>query len=293
MDQLLQRFLDYSRVEKGLSHNSIAAYATDLGIFLKFLEKKRVTQASQVTPTLIMEHMVALSKGGRKARSVARHMISVRGFFRYLVSEQVIPKNPTANMDLPKIGRKLPELLSLAEIEQILAVPVTENPEGVRNRAMLELLYATGLRVSELVTLGLNDVDLTAGYLRVLGKGSKERIVPVGRSAIERMKQYLEVRGTLLKKKIHAAFFVTRRGGSMTRQAFWEILKACTLRAGIKRHVSPHIFRHSFATHLLERGADLRAVQAFLGHADITTTEIYTHLNLRHLKEIASKHPRA
>ena len=292
MDTLLQRYLDYVKVEKGLAANSVAAYGTDLSCFVAFLHKKGIGQAAQVTPALILDHLVTLSKKC-KSRSLARHLVTLRGFFRYLIQEKELKKNPTETIDLPKIGRKLPNLLSLAEIDQILDVPHGESLEEVRNRAMLELLYATGLRVSELVSLLLNQVDLTAGYLRAFGKGSKERIVPIGRSAIEEMKKYLEVRNQFLKGKINEAFFVTRRGGRMTRQAFWEILKQRSHRAGIKRRVSPHVFRHSFATHLLERGADLRSVQAFLGHADIATTQIYTHLNLRHLKEISAKHPRA
>lgn len=292
MDALIQRYLDYVKVEKGLAANSVAAYGTDLGHFVVFLHKKGISKAAQVTPTLILDHLVTLSKKC-KSRSMARHLVTLRGFFRYLIQEKELKKNPTETIDLPKIGRKLPGLLSLTEIDQILAVPHGESLEEVRNRAMLELLYATGLRVSELVSLSLNQVDLTAGYLRAFGKGSKERIVPIGRSAIEEMKKYLEVRNQFLKGKINEAFFVTRRGGRMTRQAFWEILKQRSRLAGIKRHVSPHVFRHSFATHLLERGADLRSVQAFLGHADIATTQIYTHLNLKHLKEISTKHPRA
>lgn len=292
MDGLLQRYLDYIRAEKGLAQNSVAAYAADLTHFLSFLEKNKISQADKITISIILDYLVRLSKG-RKSRSVARHLVTIRGFFRYLVGEKEIKKDPTATIDLPKIGRKLPGLLSLAEIDQILAVPHGESLEEVRNRAMIELLYATGLRVSELVSLSLNQVDLMAGYLRAFGKGSKERIVPIGRSAIEEMKKYLEVRSQFLKGKINEAFFVTRRGGRMTRQAFWEILKNRAVRAGIRRRVSPHVFRHSFATHLLERGADLRSVQAFLGHADIATTQIYTHLNLKHLKEISAKHPRA
>ena len=202
-------------------------------------------------------------------------------------------KNPALEIELPKGSRKLPDLLSVQEIDRMLALPVDRTPESRRNRAMLHLLYATGLRVSELVSLASHDLNLVGGYLRTMGKGSKERVVPVGRFALESLKDYLEFREQLAKGKVSVQLFLTRRGRGMTRQMYWEILRHSAMSAGITRRVSPHMLRHSFATHLLERGADLRSVQMMLGHADISTTQIYTHLNLRRLKEIAAKHPRA
>ncbi len=292
MDETIDRYLSYLRVEKGLATHSLSAYGSDLADFSRYLERHHQTSVKKVTSSLILDYLLSLKR--LKGRSLARHLITLRGFFRYLVSEEVIPKNPATELDLPKGGRKLPDFLSLEEVDRILKIPAGDSPEEFRNRAMLDLLYATGLRVSELVSLTLNEVDREAGFLRTMGKGSKERVVPVGRSALASLQTYLDgPRNQLTKGKALDPLFPTRRGRKMTRQMFWQILRNYARRAGIRRRVTPHMFRHSFATHLLERGADLRSVQAMLGHADISTTQIYTHLNLRHLKEIASRHPRA
>lgn len=294
MDKELQRYLDTLRVEKGLSGNTLAAYGRDLGDFLAYAEQRNLASLGKITPSHLLNYLLTLSKRGMKARSVARHLISLRGFFRFLNQEGIVEKNPALELDLPKGGRKLPDFLSLEEVEKILALPQGIAPEAIRNRAMLDLLYATGLRVSELVSLTTHEVDLTAGYLRTCGKGSKERVVPIGRSALKSLRLYLDqAREKFVKGRVVASLFPTRRGRRMTRQMFWEILRRQARLAGITRRVSPHMLRHSFATHLLERGADLRSVQAMLGHADISTTQIYTHLNLKRLKEIAAKHPRA
>ncbi|QQR80441.1 MAG: site-specific tyrosine recombinase XerD [Deltaproteobacteria bacterium] len=297
MDVFVQSFLDHLKVEKGLSKNTLASYGTDLNAFLKYLEWKGMQAPSQITSAHILEHIVSLSKEGLKPRSMARHLITIRRFFKFLNQEKILDQDPTALIDIPKIGRKLPNFLTLNEVDKILEAAVTQTKvvtlENQRNHAMIELLYATGLRVSELVNLKVDDLNLQKGFLKAYGKGSKERIVPMGKVANAALSQYIsEARESLRKKHSTQYLFLTRRGTSMTRQMFWTIIKTLALKAGIRRAISPHVLRHSFATHLVERGADLRSVQVMLGHSNIATTEIYTHLNLKHLKGIISKHPR-
>lgn len=295
MDEPVQRYLDFLKVEKGLSRNTLAAYGTDLALFLCFLHERKLSSLKRVDPPLILEYLIRLSDRSLKARSLARHLITLRGFFRFLVREGELPKNPAVLLELPKGGRRLPRFLSPAEVDRILQSSEGKGREGIRNRAMLELLYATGLRVSELVSLSLEDLNLQKGFLRAYGKGAKERVVPIGRSASKAIQDYLG--GTREKfrkgRSSTQALFLTRRGRSMSRQMFWKILREIAVKAGIRDKVTPHMLRHSFATHLIEGGADLRSVQMMLGHADISTTQIYTHLDLRHLKSVASKHPRA
>jgi integrase/recombinase XerD len=295
MDHLIQRYLDYLKVEKGLSRNTLAAYGTDLGLFSHFLAKKKIRSMKAVEPSHIVDHLMVLSDKSLKSRSIARHLIALRGLFKFLMKEGEVAKNPTASVELPKGGRRLPRFLSLEEVDRILAAAAADlSPEGNRNRAMLELLYATGLRVSELVSLTVDSLNLPKGFLRAFGKGSKERIVPIGRSALTVLQDYLgSSREFLRKERETQAVFLTRRGRPMTRQMFWMMIKTVAMKAGIREKVSPHVLRHSFATHLIERGADLRSVQAMLGHSDIATTQIYTHLNLKHLKSITARHPRA
>lgn len=287
-------YLNTLRVERGLATQTLSAYRGDLSDFVSFLSKKDVLGVRQVKPTHIVDYLVTLSRRGCRARSVTRRLVAIRGFFRFLLREGQVSENPAATIELPRGNRKLPAFLSLEEVDRLLTLPFGDTPEEIRNEAMLKLLYATGLRVSELVGLSAQDINEVGGYLRTLGKGSKERVVPLGRFAIEAIQRYLaEARDKLVKGEVPRALFVTRRGEGMTRQMFWEILRKLAIRAGMTRSVSPHMLRHSFATHLLERGADLRSIQAMLGHSDISTTQIYTHLNLRRLKEIAAKHPRA
>lgn len=292
-DGLLQRYLDYLRVEKGLSSKTLTAYGSDLCRFLTFLEKRK-KNLPEIKGNDVVDYLVSFSDKGLKSRSLARHLISLRGWFRFLVREGQLTLNPAQEVDLPKGVRKLPDFLSVSEVDRILSLPIGTTPEELRNRTMIEVLYATGLRVSELVSLTTHDIDLERGFLKTFGKGSKERLVPLGRSAMKFLRDYFtKSRYELTKGRDIAALFPTRRGRKMTRQMFWGILSRQARRAGITRRVSPHMFRHSFATHLLERGADLRAVQMMLGHSDISTTQIYTHLNLKRLKELASRHPRA
>lgn len=294
MDAHLQCYLDTLKVEKGLSNNTLQAYGADLSLLVAFLRKRGIGTPGEVSTPHLLDHLMELSDRALKARSLARHLIAIRGFFKFLLRTGVLAENPAALIDLPKAGRKLPKFLTLEDVDRLLQKPAGDAPEGERNQAMIELLYATGLRVSELTALTMDDLNLSKGFLRTMGKGSKERIVPIGKLAIQCLENYVKnFRGLLLKNRASSALFPTRRGRRLTRQMFWKILRQRARQAGIRGEVSPHMLRHSFATHLIERGADLRSVQTMLGHANIVTTEIYTHLNLRHLKSIAAKHPRA
>ena len=243
---------------------------------------------------LILKHLIALRNAGLGSRSCARHLVTLRGFYRFLFQEKVIKYDPARLIDFPKSGLKLPDVLNVKEVNLLLNMPDTDKPLGKRNAAMLELLYAAGLRVSELVNLNFLDVNLEACFVRVLGKGSKERVVPIGSCAKEKIDGYINTaRPLLLKNRISRYLFVARAGEPMTRQGFWKLLKQYAQQAGIKKKITPHSLRHSFASHLLEGGADLRAVQVMLGHVDISTTQIYTHIAREHLRQMHEKyHPR-
>jgi len=271
-------FLNYVRVERGLAANTVEAYGRDLGKFARFC------QARQLAPPRVERRHVADFLG---------HLY--RNFFRFLRQENVLRRDPTEHIESPRTWKRLPKFLTVAEVEQLLAAPEERTPRGLRDAAMLEVLYATGLRVSELVNLKVSDVQLEAGYLRCLGKGSKERVVPLGRKATAALEAYLRRgRPALVRKKSSPHLFLTRLGQKMTRHNFRRLLGERGRAAGIRTHLSPHTLRHSFATHLLERGADLRAVQLLLGHADISTTQIYTHVAQERLKQIyRTHHPRA
>jgi integrase/recombinase XerD len=294
MEGYLDAFIAFVRAERGLSGKTVDAYASDLAVYFQDLRDKGIHDLTRVTQEDISGHLATLGRKGLARRSQARHLAAVRGFHRFLVAEKYVEKDPTEDLDTPRSARKLPSFLTLEEVEQLLAAPEETNPVGIRDKAMLEVLYATGLRVSELVGLGINDVQLTAGFLVAKGKGAKERIVPLGRIAVERVQTYLAgSRQLLLGDHISKALFVTPRGDGFTRQGFWKLLKRYALKAGIRKPISPHKLRHSFATHLVERGADLRAVQAMLGHADLATTQIYTHVNSARLRAVYdSAHPR-
>lgn len=294
MQLVTEEFLDYIVVEKGLSKNSVEAYRRDISKFEKFLEGRKIDILSARREEVVT-FMAHLRQSGLGSRSVARNMVAVRMLYRFLKSERYLDTLPTDNIELPRSFRSLPDTLSPEEVERLLEAPDTKERLGMRDRAMFELLYATGLRVSELVTITVNRLNLEVGFLVALGKGSKERVVPMGEVAMGFIKDYIRSsRVKILKGRESEYLFITARGGRMTRQGFWKIVKKCTLKAGIYKKITPHTLRHSFATHLLEGGADLRSVQTMLGHADISTTQIYTHINSERLKKIYKQyHPRA
>jgi len=291
-DLLADQFINHLRVERGLSENTIQSYSRDLMRFFQFLEKKKLSPLL-VTQDDIVEYVGTLS-AVLSVRSTARNISALKMFFRFLVSDGKIESSPARLLDTPKLERRLPEILSHKEVELLLSTPDISKPLGQRDRAMLEVLYATGLRVSELVGLNISNINLEAGFVRTVGKGSKERMVPMGSKAMEALKDYLsDGRAGLLKKQTSSFLFLNSRGRHMTRQGFWKIIKRYGLAAGIKKVITPHIMRHSFASHLLEYGADLRSVQVMLGHADISTTQIYTHITRERLKKVHEKyHPR-
>lgn len=293
-DKLADRYVNYLLVEKGLAANSIDSYCRDLACYFDFLTSHGIFKVSDTDAAHILKHLIMLREAGLGTSSRARHLVSLRGFYKFLVQEKLLTQDPSRLVDLPKKKLKLPDVLSVAEIEQLLAAPDIRKPNHMRNLAMLELLYAAGLRVTELVTLKVQDVNLEAGFVRVLGKGSKERIVPMGEKSQQTIRWYISnTRPTLLKDRVSGYLFVARAGRAMSRQSFWKILKGYAAQAGLKKKISPHSLRHSFASHLLEGGADLRSVQVMLGHVDISTTQIYTHVAKDQLKRMHRKyHPR-
>lgn len=291
----LDLFLSHVRLEKGLAANSVEAYGRDLRRYVEHLGSMGITSWEAVSRTSIQAHLAELVRRGLSPRSQARALSAIRSLHALLYAEKLVPVNAADEIDSPRAGRKLPEPLGREDVERLLAAPDVRKPAGRRDRAMLELLYATGLRVSELVSLELNDVDLESRVLVARGKGAKERLVPVGAPAAEAVRAYLVgARDPLLRGRRSKDLFVTPRGRRMTRQGMAKLLSRYARAAGIRRRISPHKLRHSFATHLLEGGADLRAVQAMLGHADVTTTQIYTHVDRTHAKKLYERfHPRA
>ena len=294
LDVLVDQYLNYLLIEKGLSKKTLESYSSDLTRYLKFLKNKKIHTISDADTPVILKHLISLRNSGLVARSRARHLVSIRGFYRFLIEEKVIKNDPTRVIDLPKSGLRLPDVLSFEEVKSLLNAPDINKPTEARDAAMIELLYAAGLRVSELVNLKLQDVNLEACFVRVFGKGSKERVTPIGLYAKEKIDYYIKTfRSKLLKNMASPYLFVARAGKPMTRQGFWKLLRKYGQKAGIARKIKPHSLRHSFASHLLEGGADLRSVQIMLGHVDISTTQIYTHVALEHLKKIHEKfHPR-
>lgn len=294
IDILVDQYLNYLVVEKGLSKKTLESYGSDIAMYIDFLGKKGIGDISEADTSIILMHIIALRDEGLNPRSRARHLVTLRGFYKFLVREKFITSDPTRVIDLPKSGFYLPYVLTQDEVKSLLSVPDVSKPAGLRDSAMIELLYAAGLRVSELVGLKLFDVNMDACFVRVFGKGSKERIVPIGTYAKERVNEYINTARPLLLKKNMSNFLFAGRGGKpLTRQGFWKIIKRYSILAKITKKITPHSLRHSFATHLLEGGADLRSVQLMLGHVDISTTQIYTHVVRDHLKKIHSKyHPR-
>ncbi len=292
---LLDRFIDYLILDRGLSRNTCDAYLNDLNRFLLFLEDRDIRDVSSCRIRDVQDLVAEMSAMGMASSSLARNISSIRMFYRYLLGEGLLEQDVLADIEIPKRKRKLPTVLEIGEVERILNEPDLKQSKGVRDKALLEMIYATGVRVSELVHLNQSDVLLDEGFARVFGKGRKERIVPVGDIAIDWVKTYCQtVRSLLAKKGLGGdVLFLSMRGRPLTRIAVWKILKAYVLQAGIRKEVSPHTLRHSFATHLLEGGADLRSVQEMLGHVDIATTQIYTHLDREYLKEVIQTfHPR-
>ena len=289
----LARYLDFLTAERGLSSNTIQAYRSDLSRLGAALPRGRALE--QATRPDLLRVLQKMRLEARSPRSVARWVVAVKGFFGYLVNEGTLSEDPAAHLDSPRIWRSLPKVLTFDEVDALLRAPERAEPRGVRDAAMMEVLYATGLRVSELLRLHLGDLHLDAGYLRCWGKGAKERVVPLGGEADATLQRYLaEARPVLLGGKRTDTLFVNSRGLPLTRQGFWKMIKRYGREAGIRTTLSPHVVRHSFATHLLENGADLRAVQIMLGHADISTTQIYTHVNRERLRRLYDDfHPRA
>ena len=292
----ISRYLNYIELEKGLSQNTRSSYETDLHRLAEYLETKNIDNFSGVKRKNITDFLKSLADIGIEASTRARYLSSIRGFFGHLFSNGKIANDVTETIELPKTGRKLPVTLSYDQINSIIEQPDTEKPAGIRDRAILETLYACGLRVSELTTLKQRDILYELEIIRVFGKGSKERVVPIGKTALYWINEYREdVRPLFLKNKdAEDILFLNQRGSGLTRMAIWKFVKKYTLKAGIEEDVHPHIFRHSFATHLLEGGADLRAVQEMLGHSDISTTQIYTHIDSDFIREVHKTfHPRA
>ncbi len=293
LEGVSQTFLDYLSVEKGLSHNTIQSYSRDLNKLFLFLRKEQIPW-NRVQESDLVKFIHHMSRSGLSARSLARLISTLKSFYRFLILDDILKKNPAINLTSPKSWLSLPKFLSVTEVESLLRQPKDTDVHGIRDRAMLELLYATGLRVSELVSLKLNDVNCEDGFLFCRGKGGKERIVPLGSAAAETLLRYLAESRPRFLLRDSDFLFLTYRGQPFTRQGFWKVLKKYAGEAKLDDKISPHVLRHSFATHLLERGADLRSVQLMLGHSQITTTQIYTHVTRKHLRRIYERyHPRA
>ena len=294
MKELIDSFLNYLSVERGLANNTIAAYRGDLGSYIDFLKARHIDALFKITKPDITNFMLAQKDRGVSVNSIARRLAAIRMFHRFLTRERISKSDPSNLIDSPKLWKKIPDTLSLNEVNALLAQPNIRDKQGLRDKAILETLYATGMRVSEAVNLKKDNVNLDIGFLRCIGKGNKERVIPIGSKAINSIKRYLEIsRPHFLKKGESGVLFLNRFGKRISRQSLWKIIKKYAKAARIKKPMGPHILRHSFATHLLERGADLRSVQEMLGHSNISTTQIYTHINKDRLKTVHRMfHPR-
>jgi integrase/recombinase XerD len=290
VDPAVTRFLDGAWMERGLSSNTLAAYRADLMALSRWLATQN-TSITSATRANVLGFIAYRVEMGARPRSTARQLSSFRRFFRHLVREGSLREDPTSQIAMPKIGRSLPKSLSEEEVESLLSAPLVSDPLGARDRTMLEVLYATGLRVSELVTLKYSQLNLNQGVLRVHGKGDRERMIPLGEEAVRWLREFIGTgRGEILLDRTTEYLFPTRRGDHMTRQAFWHIIKRYARKSNIDKELSPHTLRHAFATHLLNHGADLRVVQMLLGHSDLSTTQIYTHVARERMKEMHSRH---
>lgn len=286
-------YIDYISAERGLSPRTVSSYQSDLHKFLIFLTEIGIEELSSIRKKHVLDFLLRERRAGISSRSNARRISTLRNLFNFGIKEKIIDFNPLETLEAPRLVKKLPEVLSHDEVERLLNAPDIGNFRGLRDKSMLETLYATGLRVTELVSLSMTSVNFTVGYVRCMGKGSKERIVPMGKDALYWLKRYIqEARPKMTNRKLSDDLYLSRLGNKMTRQSFWQIIKKYTAIVKIEKAISPHVLRHSFATHLLEGGADLRSVQMFLGHSDISTTEIYTHIAQERLREIYNKyHP--
>ncbi|MBM4235293.1 MAG: site-specific tyrosine recombinase XerD [Firmicutes bacterium] len=295
MEKQINNYMHYLAVEKGLSKNTLESYRRDLLKFIAFMNQIQISKPEEVDREALNIFIADLKKKGRATSTISRCIASTRSFFNYLLGEGLIAKNSTLELESPKLEKKLPRVMTTGEVDRLLAQPVIGENNGLRDKAMLELLYASGIRVSELVSLNISDFDPRVGFLRCSGKGMKERIVPIGSLAINSVKNYLaESRPRFLKSNGETSLFLNQHGNRMTRQGFWKILKKYARKSNINGEITPHTLRHSFATHLLENGADLRSVQEMLGHSDISTTQIYTQITRRKIREIYDQsHPRA
>ena len=294
MKNFIEEFINYLSVERGLAHNTLLAYRRDLIKYTQFLSKKNINDADQVTHQQVTDFMYAQKKKDLSARSICRALAAIKMFHRFLVRERLAKEDPTALVETPKLWKRIPDVLSSTEIEAMMKASGGRRWQQVRDHAILELLYASGMRVSELADLKMENVNFEAGYLRCIGKGSKERLVPVGKKACTAVQKYCEtIRGRFAQSNTNSILFLSRLGKRISRQSIWKIIKQYGTKAHIKKTIKPHTLRHSFATHLLERGADLRSVQEMLGHADISTTQIYTHVDRERLRAVHKEfHPR-
>jgi integrase/recombinase XerD len=295
VQHLVDAFLDYLTVERGLAENTRVAYCTDLAQFIEFIQRRGIGQMNRVQHQHITAFMMDRRKHDVSARSLARQLSALRMFCRFLVREKLLADDPTQSVDSPRLWRTLPHALTYDEVDMLLAAPATRTKLGLRDKAILEFMYATGLRVSEVAKITLNDVNFDAGFLRIIGKGSKERIVPVGKQAAACIQRYLkDARPSLARRGQRGEIFLSTRGGPLNRKTIWHLIKKYARTAGITKCITPHTLRHSFATHLLDNGADLRVIQEMLGHVDISTTQVYTHVDQKRLKETHFRfHPRS
>lgn len=295
LEHYIDGFIKYLAVERGLADNTVEAYFSDLLQWQAFLKENEIVEIGKTDEQMIILYLNFLRGEGKAVTTISRHLATLKAFYRFLNQEGIVKGNPTAKLETPKTASKLPRVMMEKEVKKLLEQPQIGTAIGLRDKAMLELLYATGMRVTELVSLNIDQINLDAGFLLCIGKGSKERIIPFGSVASGYLQQHIEWgRKELVGKKSSNALFLNHLGTRLTRQGFWKILKKYVKKAGIKKNVTPHTLRHSFATHLLEHGADLRAVQEMLGHSDISTTQIYTHVTQKRLKQVYDEtHPRA
>ncbi|MGI6642730.1 MAG: site-specific tyrosine recombinase XerD [Bacillota bacterium] len=295
METLIQEFINYLDHEKGLATNTLESYSRDLRQYYGFLSGESTLSLENASQSTIVAYLMHLRKQGKATATIARRLAALKAFYQFLVKENYVSQDPTGDLSSPRLERKLPKVLTVEEVERLLTQPDLTTSSGKRDKAMLELLYATGIRVSELVNLNVDDIDLQEGFIRCVGKGSKERVVPMGEIAVGALRMYLEnARLKIIADPKEKAVFVNHHGKRLTRQGFWKIVKKYAVQAQIHKEITPHTLRHSFATHLLENGADIRSVQEMLGHADISTTQIYTHVTKDRLKDVYAKsHPRA